>query len=144
MGYNYRLSNICAGIARGQMEVLEERVAQKKAIHDRYVNAFKKSALKIFEPPRGDSNYWLSVGTLEKGCSVKFTDIIEALAAQNIESRPIWKPMHLQPLFKDCEYYGDDLDEDIFSRGICLPSDTKMTEEEQARVIAVIKGALGE
>lgn len=144
VGYNYRLSNICAGIARGQMEVIEERVAQKKKIHEIYASAFKNSALEIFEPPRGDSNYWLTVGAIEKDRAVKFTDIIEALAANNIESRPLWKPMHLQPLFADCKYYGDGFDEDVFSRGICLPSDTKMTEDEQARVIAAIKGALGE
>ncbi|MCH5162004.1 MAG: aminotransferase class I/II-fold pyridoxal phosphate-dependent enzyme [Clostridiales bacterium] len=144
VGYNYRLSNICAGIARGQMEVLEKRVAQKKAIHARYAEAFKSSALHIFMPPRGDSNYWLSVGVIDKSSKVKFTDIIDALAARNIESRPLWKPMHLQPLFAGCEYYGDGLEEDAFSRGICLPSDTKMTEEEQMRVIETVKGALGE
>lgn len=144
IGYNYRMSNICAGIARGQMEVLDLRVAQKKAIHERYVEAFEVSALKVYQPPRGDSNYWLSIGVLDKSCKVKFTDVIDALGKQNIESRPLWKPMHMQSLFKDCEYYGDDFDEDYFSRGICLPSDTKMTEDEQSRVIAAVKGALGE
>ncbi len=143
VGYNYRLSNVCAGIARGQMEVLEERVAQKRKIHERYAEAFSGSALEIFEPPRGDANFWLTVGTLEDGGKVRFTDLIDALAKRNIESRPLWKPMHMQPLFKDCEYYGDGTEERLFSRGICLPSDTKMTESDQNRVIETIKGALG-
>lgn len=142
VGYNYRMSNICAGIARGQMEVLGERVAQKKAIHKTYVEAFSGTALSVFEPPRGDSNNWLSVGVLDKDCGVKFTDVIDALARENIESRPLWKPMHMQPLFKECEYYGDGTEEDLFSRGLCLPSDTKMTEKQQQRVIDAIKGAL--
>ncbi len=143
-GYNYRMSNICAGIARGQMDVLDLRVKQKKAIHDRYAAAFNNSAFHVFEPPRGDANFWLSFGVLDEKCKTTFMDIINALAAENIESRPIWKPMHLQPLFKDCEFFGNGFDETVFSRGLCLPSDTKMTEDEQQRVINTIKGALGE
>ncbi len=142
VGYNYRMSNICAGIARGQMEVLEERVAQKKTVHDRYAEVFKQSALGVFDPPRGDANYWLSVGVIDEKSEVAFSDVIAALSDENIESRPLWKPMHMQPLFEDCEYYGDRTEERLFARGLCLPSDTKMTEEQQARVIRAVKGAL--
>lgn len=144
IGYNYRMSNICAGIARGQMDVLDVRVAQKKAIHKKYLEAFKGTCLHVFDPPRGDSNNWLSFGYLDKNCKAGFMDIINALAANNIESRPLWKPMHKQPLFKGSAYYGDGFSEDVFSRGICLPSDTKMTDEEQAEVIRVIKKTIGE
>lgn len=142
IGYNYRMSNICAGIARGQMFVLDERVRQKIEIHKRYVKAFANSALKIFIPPREDSNYWLSFGVLDDESKILPLNIINALEKENIESRPLWKPMHLQPLFSNYKYYGNGFSQRMFERGICLPSDTKMTEEEQNKVIHVIKGAL--
>lgn len=144
VGYNYRMSNISAGIARGQLDVLDLRVKQKKAIHERYVKAFEHSALHIFEPPRGDANYWLTYGVIDEKCPVGFMDVISALAAANIESRPLWKPMQMQELFRGCEYYGDGFGERVFSRGLCLPCDTKMTEDQQDEVIHTVKAALGE
>lgn len=141
VGYNYRMSNICAGIARGQMEVIDARVRQKKAIHDRYTAAFAGTEFSVFQPPEGYANYWLSFGVLETD-RVGYTDLIDALEKENIESRPLWKPMHAQPLFEGCAYFGDGFSERMFARGLCLPSDTKMTEAEQDRVVRVIKGVL--
>ena len=141
IGYNYRLSNICAGIGRGQLTVLNERIVEKGTLHSRYVEYFKGTALEIIEAPKGMSNYWLTVARL-KTDKINYTDIIQFLAAENIESRPIWKPMHMQPVFDGCKYYshseGSDVSEGLFYNGICLPSDTKMTAEQQNRVMTLI------
>lgn len=144
LGYNNRMSNVLAGIGRGQLQVLETRIQQKKAIFKRYEEAFKEIEGLNMMPIReyGEPNYWLSCAILDAECQIKPLDIILALEAENIESRPIWKPMHLQPIFKDYPYYMDDnhsVSEDVFNRGICLPSDTKMTIEEQEYVIEIIK-----
>lgn len=144
LGYNNRMSNVLAGIGRGQLQVLETRIQQKKAIFKRYEEAFKEIEGLNMMPIReyGEPNYWLSCAILDAECQIKPLDIILALEAENIESRPIWKPMHLQPVFKDYPYYMDDnqsVSEDVFNRGICLPSDTKMTIEEQEYVIEIIK-----
>lgn len=146
LGYNYRMSNVVAGIGRGQLRVLEERIAQKKSIYERYKEAFKdiKDIEMMPVCDYGNPNYWLSCITLKSESKVKPLDIILDLEEENIESRPIWKPMHLQPYYKDFEFFSH-LDnegsvcEDIFNRGLCLPSDTKMTEEEQESVIEIIK-----
>lgn len=144
LGYNYRMSNICAGIGRGQMEVLEQRVAQKRAIHDRYCDALAGLPLQLpAEPGDVRSNRWLTAALLAPDCGVTPGQTIAALAEHNIEARHIWKPMHLQPVFRDCAFVKTaerSVAEDVFARGVCLPSDTKMTPEQQAQVCAVIRG----
>ena len=138
LGYNYRMSNVLAGIGRGQLKVLQKRLEQKRAIY-----AFYKSALSELEgigfmPENAwdTPNSWLSCVTLTG--SVRPLQIIEALERVNIESRPIWKPLHLQPFFSGYDYIGDDTAEEIFNNGVCLPSDTKLTEEELLRIAEVI------
>ncbi len=147
LGYNYRMSNIVAGIGRGQLRVLEDRIAKKKEIFETYKEAFKEiediEMMPVCE--YGKPNYWLTTITLNEKSKVKPLDIILALEKENIESRPIWKPMHIQPYYKECDFYSHNdeeeisVSEDIFNRGVCLPSDTKMTKEEQEKVIKIIK-----
>lgn len=147
LGYNYRMSNIVAGIGRGQLRVLEDRIAKKKEIFETYKEAFKDiediEMMPVCE--YGEPNYWLTTITLNENSKVKPLDIILALEKENIESRPIWKPMHIQPYYKEYDFYSHNdeeeisVSEDIFNRGVCLPSDTKMTKEEQERVIKIIK-----
>lgn len=147
LGYNYRMSNIVAGIGRGQLRVLEDRIAKKKEIFETYKEAFKEiediEMMPVCE--YGEPNYWLTTITLNENSKVKPLDIILALEKDNIESRPIWKPMHIQPYYKEYDFYSHNYEEeisvseDIFNRGVCLPSDTKMTKEEQERVIKIIK-----
>lgn len=147
LGYNYRMSNIVAGIGRGQLRVLEDRIAKKKEIFKTYKEAFKDiediEMMPVCE--YGQPNYWLTTITLNENSKVKPLDIILALEKENIESRPIWKPMHIQPYYKEYDFYSHNdedevsVSEDIFNRGVCLPSDTKMTKEEQERVIEIIK-----
>ncbi len=147
LGYNYRMSNIVAGIGRGQLRVLEDRIAKKKEIFETYKEAFKdiKDIEMMPVCEYGEPNYWLTTITLNENSKVKPLDIILALEKENIESRPIWKPMHIQPYYKEYDFYSHNdeeeisVSEDIFNRGVCLPSDTKMTKEEQERVIKIIK-----
>lgn len=144
LGYNYRMSNVLAGIGRGQLKVLNDRIAKKKEIYETYKEAFRDieeiEMMNICD--FGESNYWLSVMTLKETSQVKPLDIMLALEKENIESRPVWKPMHMQPVFKQYPFFTatDDqpVSEDYFKRGICLPSDTKMTAEQQQRVIDII------
>ena len=147
LGYNYRMSNIVAGIGRGQLKVLDERVAKKKQIFETYQEAFKQISDIEMMPisDQGKPNYWLSCMTLKEGSAVKPLDIMLALEKENIESRPVWKPMHLQPYFKAFDFFShcdpeneQSTAEDIFNRGVCLPSDTKMTEADQQRIIHII------
>ncbi len=146
IGYNYRMSNVVAGIGRGQLKVLNERIVKKKEIYETYREAFRDieeiEMMNICD--FGESNYWLSVMTLKETSQVKPMDIMLALEKENIESRPVWKPMHMQPVFKQYPFFTatDDqpVSEDYFKRGICLPSDTKMTAEQQQHVIDIIKG----
>lgn len=146
IGYNYRLSNISAGIGRGQLKVLDERIAEKTNIHNTYKEGFKSIKEIQMQPYMQNSkpNFWLSAIILDKDSKVTPLQIIEALEKENIESRPIWKPMQLQPVFAGRDFItlneSGSVSEDIFSRGVCLPSDTKMTREEQAKVIEIIKG----
>ena len=140
LGFNYRMSNVIAGIGRGQLKVLDQRLAKKK-----YIFEFYKRELEGLEGvqmmPINDwnrPNYWLSCITLAS--RVRSLDIIEALERENIESRPVWKPMHIQPFYKEYDYIGGDVSEKIFENGVCLPSDTKMTNEDLDRVCSIIKG----
>lgn len=142
IGYNYRMSNIVAGIGRGQMEYLDEHIRQKTAIYKRYETMLSDLPVHM-NPYLKDSgpNFWLSCLTIDAGAKVTPEMIQQALAEHNIESRPIWKPMHMQPVYARNELIGvgDSVGEDIFARGLCLPSDNKMTEEEQELVVGIIR-----
>ena len=144
IGYNYRMSNICAGIGRGQMFVLDEHVARRREIHDLYVKLLNGvKGVKVMCQPEGEdfnSNYWLTCITVEPE-EAGFTreDVRLALDADNIESRPLWKPMHLQPVFKDAPFYGNGTSERLFEIGLCLPSGPTLTDEDVERVTKVVK-----
>ncbi|MBQ7972300.1 MAG: aminotransferase class V-fold PLP-dependent enzyme [Lachnospiraceae bacterium] len=148
IGYNYRMSNVLAGIGRGQLLHLEEHIAKKKEIYETYKKAFadiQEITMNPFDKETSKPNYWLSCITLAEGCKVTPLDIMVALEQENIESRPIWKPMHLQPVFAECDsfFHGDgemSVGEDIFNRGVCLPSDIKNTKEDMDKIIGIIKG----
>ncbi|MGG4481045.1 DegT/DnrJ/EryC1/StrS family aminotransferase [Paenibacillus illinoisensis] len=149
IGYNYRMSNVLAGIGRGQMEVLEERISRKREIRNRYATELNSitGVTVIGEKPTGRSTHWLSVMTIDpKLCEIYPDKIIKALADQNIESRPIWKPLHMQPIFKNNVYFthdeGEDVSARIFSQGLCLPSDTKMTDEDIDFVLQIVQSTL--
>ena len=139
VGYNYRMSNVVAGIGRGQLKVLDKRIAKKKYIFEFYKRELGCISDIGFMPINAwnEPNYWLSVITV-KG-KVRPDNIMDALLNEDIESRPVWKPMHLQPLFKECDYIGNGVSEDLFNNGVCLPSDTKMTDEDLSLVCNVIK-----
>lgn len=144
LGYNYRMSNICAGIGRGQLLTLDERISQKTAIYKFYEKEFSHVDYISMNPLNKDgvSNHWLSCITLDKNCAVSPDDIMDALDELNIESRPIWKPMHLQAFYADCPFVSvdeKDVSKDIFERGICLPSDVKMTDEDMSLIVETIK-----
>ena len=144
IGYNYRMSNICAGIGRGQMFVLDEHVARRREIHDLYVKLLAgMKGVKVMCQPEGEgfnSNYWLTCITVEPE-EAGFTreDVRLALDADNIESRPLWKPMHLQPVFKDAPFYGNGTSERLFEIGLCLPSGPTLTDKDVERVAKVVK-----
>ena len=143
IGYNYRMSNVVAGIGRGQLLHLEEHRAKKTAIYRRYERGLAGLKLSM-NPYLADSvpNFWLSCLLLEDGDPM---ELMKKLNEHNIESRPIWKPMHMQPVFAANDFIsaaGRPVNEDIFARGLCLPSDIKMTEDEQDYVIETIKAAL--
>lgn len=146
IGYNYRMSNIVAGIGRGQLLHLDEHKELKKKIYNRYKDAFSDIPVKMNPYLEcSEPNFWLSCFTVNKDVMDKVNPekIRLALEKENIESRPIWKPMHMQPVYSDRDFITVDKDnvgEDIFKRGLCLPSDIKMTEEQQDRVIDIIKG----
>ncbi|MHB8963775.1 MAG: aminotransferase class I/II-fold pyridoxal phosphate-dependent enzyme [Saccharofermentanales bacterium] len=147
LGFNYRMSNVLAGIGRGQLQVLNLRISQKKNIYEYYKQAFSEIEDIEMMPivDYGEPNYWLSVITLRAASPVKPLDIILALEKENIESRPVWKPMQMQPYFMKYEFYshneeGISVSEDIFNRGVCLPSDTKMTEAELSKIVGIVKG----
>lgn len=142
IGYNYRLSNVLAGIGRGQIRVLQERVAARRAVFSRYVEALGDLAGLAFQPEAGwgTHNRWLTVLTIDaQAFGATREDVRLALEAANIEARPVWKPMHLQPIFAECEAIGGAVSEDLFERGLCLPSGSSMTREEQARVVQVVR-----
>lgn len=143
IGYNYRMSNISAGIGRGQAKVLDERVAQKRAIYARYLAGLAGLPLRL-QPALDDvvSNRWLTVLLLDPACGRQPEDLLAALNEANIEGRHLWKPMHAQPVFAAAKYVtaGEtSVSDDLFSRGLCLPSDTKMSMEDVDRVCAVVR-----
>ena len=139
LGFNYRMSNIVAGIGRGQLKVLDQRILKKKHIYNFYKSMLGTLDGIQFMPINewNKPNYWLSCITLSG--RIKPIDIIEALEENNIESRHIWKPMHMQPFFEKYDYIGGDVSQKLFENGVCLPSDTKMTDEDLERVCKVIK-----
>ena len=164
IGYNYRMSNVIAGVVRGQIPYLEEHIAKKKAIYERYREGFADLPVKMnpFDEEKMVPNYWLSCMIIDEDAMCKQersdneafyvseagkscpTEILEALASHNAEGRPIWKPMHMQPMYSSCPFVtngeeGTDVGADIFKRGLCLPSDIKMTEWEQDRIIEIVK-----
>jgi len=140
LGFNYRMSNVVAGIGRGQLKVLDQRVEKKKYIFDFYKRELGELEGVEFMPVNewDEPNYWLNSMTLSG--RVRPIDFMEALEKENIESRPIWKPMHLQPFFEKCDIVGTDVSEQLFENGVCLPSDTKMMDNDLERVVKVIKG----
>ena len=143
IGYNYRMSNVVAGIGRGQLLHLEEHREKKTEIYNRYKEGFKGIPLTM-NPYIKETvpNFWLSCILLDKDCGITPFQIMERLNEENIETRPLWKPMHMQPVFKDNDFViaGEEaVNEDLFNRGLCLPSDIKMTAEQQQTVIALIK-----
>ena len=177
LGYNYRMSNIVAGVARGNMLHIDEHIAQKKAIYERYKKGFKGLPITMnpFDSKKVEPNYWLSALIIDKKAMCKQvrgekdscyvseknktcpTEILETLEKYNTEGRPIWKPMHMQPIYREnafitangngramsnayIEGKAIDIGEDIFERGLCLPSDNKMTKEQQDKIIEIIKG----
>ena len=150
IGYNYRMSNVLAGIGRGQMKVLNQRVSKKREIFDTYKKAFKdiEEIEMTDEKTYEKSNRWLSTLLIKENSKIKPIDIIESLEKENIESRPVWKPMHMQPIFEKYDFIKIKEDEksvgeDLFNRGVCLPSDTKMTQEDIKRVIKIVMSNWG-
>lgn len=148
IGYNYRMSNICAGIGRGQMEVLDQHVALRRAMHDFYVTVFSTiEGVDVFSTPNDDyfANYWLTAITLDatKTNGITRETLRLAFEAANIESRPLWKPMHLQPIFERYPYYGSNVAETLFDNGLCLPSGSNLTDTDRDRIAAVIREVFG-
>ena len=137
LGFNYRMSNIVAGIGRGQMLVLNERLAKKRYIYDYYSQKLGNLDGLEMMPRIDGQSCWLSCIQLSGRISAE--DVMDALLADDIEARPVWKPMHLQPFYKDCDYIDNGgVAERLFSNGVCLPSDTKLTDDELDRVCQVI------
>ncbi len=149
MGYNYRMSNVVAGIGRGQLTVLDDRVKARREVFKRYKEALRDIPGVGFMPEAsyGQANRWLTVMTLESNqTSITPMQIIEALEAENIEARPVWKPMHLQPLFAECMYFTHEdnvsISDRLFSSGVCLPSGSSLSVDDQQRVIDCVKKCL--
>lgn len=145
LGFNYRMSNVCAAIGRGQLTVLEKRIRQKKVIYERYKEAFSDISDIEMQPicNYGTPNYWLSIMAIKESSMVKPLDIVDELEKYNIESRLVWKPMHLQPFYSKYSFYShmpnENVSRDIFESRVCLPSDTKMTTNNFNQIIEVIK-----
>lgn len=143
IGFNYRMSNIVAGIGRGQMEVLKDRIEARRRMHDFYTEIFKDiDGVDVFTEPNSDfySNHWLSAIIVNPDITGKNReDLRLAFLEDNIESRPLWKPMHLQPVFAGAPYYGTNISEKLFENGLCLPSGSNLTEEEKERIAMVIR-----
>jgi dTDP-4-amino-4,6-dideoxygalactose transaminase len=141
IGYNYRMSNVVAGIGRGQLEVLDLRVEQRRANNRRYRDYFKDvQGITFQNEPNSDyfSNYWLTAVLIdpEKTGGISREDVRLALEAEGIESRPLWKPMHMQPVYSGTKFYGSGVCEELFEKGLCLPSGSNLTEEEWSRIFA--------
>jgi dTDP-4-amino-4,6-dideoxygalactose transaminase len=137
VGYNYRMSNVCAGIGRGQMQVLEERVRQRRSNFTHYAEAFAGAPGISFQPEMEGafSNRWLTTILVDWAwAGISREDLRLGLEADNIEARPLWKPMHLQPVFRGCPYYGEGVAEGLFDQGLCLPSGSNLTQQDLDRV----------
>ena len=146
IGYNYRMSNLCAGVGRGQMQVLNDRIATRRAIFGRYASLLSgRPGISVCHEPEGYfSNRWLTTLLIDPTeAGVTREDLRLALDKENIESRPLWKPMHLQPVFEQYPYYGEGVSDKLFENGLCLPSGSNLTEDELQRVFAVIERVLG-
>lgn len=142
IGYNYRMSNICAGIGRGQMEVLPLRVYQRRKNFTYYKQLLSGYSDITFQNEPDEnyySNHWLTAFTVDSSSSIKVDKVRIALEKENIESRPLWKPMHLQPVFSGAPFYGDGTSEELFKRGLCLPSGSNLTESDIEYVVKHIK-----
>ncbi len=145
IGYNYRMSNISAGIGRGQMEVLDKHIGLRRDMNTFYVNLFKDiKGVQVQKQPNPDfySNFWLSCILINEDAPFTKAQFQEAMDAANIETRPLWKPMHMQPIFKDALYFGDNLSEVLFKKGLCLPSGSNLVKEDLDRITKVVKGLL--
>lgn len=141
IGYNYRMSNVSAGIGRGQMEVLDKHVKLRQSMNTFYKNVFKDfEAIKLFQETKeySSSNHWLSCITIKENNSFSKEDLQKLMDYANIETRPLWKPMHLQPVFKDAPYYGNHESEILFSKGLCLPSSSNLTDDDRDRIARVV------
>lgn len=144
IGYNYRMSNICAGIGRGQMEVLDAHVALRRQMHAFYVRLFDDiDSVSVFTVPNDDyfSNCWLTAILIDPEINNGITReaVRMAFDSENIESRPLWKPLHLQPIFRKYPYYGNAVAETLFENGLCMPSGSNLTDEDRERIAAVVK-----
>lgn len=143
IGYNYRMSNICAGIGRGQMEVLDSHINKRREMNQFYSDLFFEiNAVTVFKEPNDDffSNHWLSCILIDNSKTDKSSEHLRlALENENIESRPLWKPMHLQPVFSNCAYFGSNISENLFKNGLCLPSSSNLTDKDRKRITKVIK-----
>lgn len=147
IGFNYRMSNIVAGIGRGQMEVLKNRIEARRKMHDFYVDLFKDiEGVTVFSEPGHDfySNHWLSAVIIDPEITGKDREGLRfSLLEGNIESRPLWKPMHLQPVFENSPYYGGKVSEKLFDDGLCLPSGSNLSDEDRERISTIIKAYFG-
>lgn len=143
IGYNYRMSNVLAGIGRGQLKILNDRIEQKNEIYNYYKsNLYNLDKIEFMPENELDRpNFWLSVIKLKNINPLKVIDFLET---KNIEARRVWKPMHMQPFFKKYDYIGNNVSEDLFENGLCLPSDTKMTEEDLSRVVKSLKSVIAD
>ena len=144
IGYNYRMSNICAGIGRGQMEVLDKHIALRRQMHLFYVDLFRDiNGVTVLSEPNENyfSNHWLSCIVIDESKTNGITreDLRLALEKDNIESRPLWKPMHLQPVFKDYIFVGGTNAESLFNNGLCLPSGSNLSENDKERILKIVK-----
>jgi dTDP-4-amino-4,6-dideoxygalactose transaminase len=147
IGYNYRMSNVIAGIGRGQMEVLDKHMALRRENFKFYKSSLAGiEGITFLQEPGSDyfSNYWLTYILVDpdKTNGITREDIRLAMEAENIDTRPLWKPMHLQPVFKDCPYYGNGTSEDLFDKGLCLPSGSNLSQEDKSRVVNTILSVL--
>ena len=141
IGYNYRMSNVSAGIGRGQMEVLDKHVELRQKMNLFYKNLFKDiNGVEVFKEPNENyaSNHWLSCITIENDSDFSKVDFQSAMSEANIETRPLWKPMHLQPVFKDLPYFGNNESETLFNKGLCLPSGSNLTDDDRDRIFNVV------
>lgn len=147
IGFNYRMSNIVAGIGRGQMEVLKDRVAARRAMHNFYVDLFKNiDGVSVFSESGDDfySNHWLSAVIVDPEITGKDREgLRHAFLEDNIESRPLWKPMHLQPVFETSPYYGGNVSEKLFDNGLCLPSGSNLSDDDRERITKVVHTYFG-